>query len=218
MSFKSNMSSMINSTLDNTIKSYINIISKKYNLSEKELNELWNGGVSDMTPSSSKVVANTELDKLSKGELIEMCKSKNLKVSGTKSDLVARILAVETKATPATTTIVKKLVDKLPVFQIKKNSHGNYEHKDTGFIFDSKTQKVYGKQNEDGSISELTLEDIENCKKFKFLYMIPTNLDKQNSVDVKIDELDEDDVVEDDDEEFEYEDEEEVEEEEFYEE
>lgn len=220
MSFKDTIISGINSTMNN----YISIISKKYNIKENELYEIWNGNNSThiQTSSSSQ---NQELEKLSKNELIEICKNKKLKISGSKNDLISRIISLETQNKQPETqqTIIKKLAEKIPKLEIKKNEFGNYEHKETSFVFDSKTQKVYGKQNEDGTISELSSEDINLCNKHKFSYLIPNNLDKKiNILDVKVDELDDDaDAVdlEDLEEEYEYEiEDDEIEEEEFYEE
>jgi len=221
MSFKDTIISGINSTMNN----YISIISKKYNIKENELYEIWNGNNSTNIKTSSSS-QNQELEKLTKNELIEICKNKKLKISGSKNDLISRIISLETQNKQPETqqTIIKKLAEKIPKLEIKKNEFGNYEHKETSFVFDSKTQKVYGKQNEDGTISELSSEDINLCNKHKFSYLIPNNLDKKiNILDVKVDELDDDaDAVdlEDLEEEYEYEieDDEIEEEEEFYEE
>ncbi len=221
MSFKDTIISGINSTMNN----YISIISKKYNIKENELYEIWNGNNNSTHIQTSSSSQNQELEKLSKNELIEICKNKKLKISGSKNDLISRIISLETQNKQPETqqTIIKKLAEKIPKLEIKKNEFGNYEHKETSFVFDSKTQKVYGKQNEDGTISELSSEDINLCNKHKFSYLIPNNLDKKiNILDVKVDELDDDaDAVdlEDLEEEYEYEiEDDEIEEEEFYEE
>jgi hypothetical protein len=211
------------SSINSTINNYISIISKKYNIKENELYEIWSGN-SEISQTTSQ---NQELEKLSKPELIEMCKSKKLKVSGSKNDLINRIILNETQnkqqqvKTLEQQTVIKKLVEKIPKLEIKKNAFGNYEHKETSFIFDSKTQKVYGKQNQDGNIDELSSEDIDLCNKYKFSYLIPNNLDKKiNILDVKVDELDDDVELEEDlEEEYEYDVDDEIEEEEeFYEE
>ena len=219
MSLKDTIMSVLNSTMNN----YISIISTKYNIKENDLHEIWNGNNTlNIQTSSSQ---NQELEKLSKNELIEICKNKKIKISGSKNDLISRIISLETQNKQPETqkTIIKKLVEKIPKLEIKKNEFGNYEHKETSFVFDSKTQKVYGKQNEDGTISELLPEDINLCNKHKFSYLIPNNLDKKiNILDIKVDELDDDvDAVdlEDLEEEYEYEiEDDEIEEEEFYEE
>lgn len=212
------LSQTILNNVDNTIRSYILNVSKKYNINENELMNLWYGGgnttvAATVTKSSTE---KNELSKLTKSEIMEMCKAKNIKVSGTKNDLIDRLMEYNNK-TPAQIPINKKLIEKIPKIEIKKNAHGNYEHLESSLVINNKTQKVYGKQNKDGTVSDLTPEDIDLCNKYKFSYEIPANLEKKiNILDVKIDELDEDDIeYEDDDIDEEIEDEEEEVEEEI---
>jgi len=194
------LSQNILNNVDNIIRSYISNISKKYKINESELINLWYGGemqTTTITSTSSNEESN-ELNKLTKSEIIEMCKTKNIKVSGTKNDLISRLLE-HNKKTPQI-SITKKLIEKIPKIEIKKNVHGNYEHPETTFVINTKTQKVYGKQNKDGTISNLTAEDIDMCNKYKFSYELPTNLDKKiNILDVKVDDLDDEDIEYDDD-------------------
>ena len=140
-------------------------------------------------------------------ELKVMLKSKGLKVSGKKADLIARILnggdskpkkkANVRKNTPK---IIKELTENISHIQIRRNSFGNFEHHETRLVFNKETQEVIGKQNDDGTLSDLTKEDIESCNKYKFKYVLPENLNKQTSLDnVKIDEMDDDDDDEDED-------------------
>ena len=99
------------------------------------------------------------------------------------------------------TPVVKKLSSAIPIVSIRRNRYGNHEHSETTLVFDTKTKKAIGKQNSDGTIEELTEEDIDICNQWKFIYDIPVNLDKKtNLTDVKIDELEDDDVVESDEE------------------
>ena len=209
------LSQNILNNVDTIVRSYISNISKKYNINESELVNLWYGGCATEIKSSSNEESN-ELSKLTKNEIIEMCKTKNIKVSGTKNELISRLLECnkKTSSTPQI-SITKKLIEKIPKIEIKKNAHGNYEHLETTFVINNKTQKVYGKQNKDGSISNLTTEDINLCNKYKFSYELPTNLEKKiNILDVKVDDLDDDDIEYEDDIDEEVE-EEEVEEEEI---
>ena len=227
------------SSLNSVIFTYINMISQKYNINTEELKMLWEGNenvilsTSDVIPSS----AAKELEVLTKSQLIEMCKSKNLKVSGNKTELITRILESESKPQSVVSTsvvstsvvsvgvpqqpqIIKKLVEKIPKLEIKKNAAGYFVHAETSFVFDIKSQKVYGKLIED-KIEELSPEDIDTCNKYKFSYILPNNLDKKiNILDVKVDELDDDLDLEDelDDEYNEDEEEIELEEDEYYEE
>lgn len=56
------------------------------------------------------------------------------------------------------------------LFQVMKNKFGNFEHVPTGFVFDNKTDEAIGKQNKDGTIQPLTLNDIELCKENNWSY------------------------------------------------
>lgn len=241
MSLKENAFSGLNSV----IFTFINLISQKYNINSNELKSLWEGEVVASPAVPVAVVASSspaakELENLTKTQLIEMCKTKNLKVSGTKNELIARILESEsvrqpqpptvqnnttTTAVVRSPTIIKKLVDKIPKLEIKRNSDGYYVHEETSFVFDTKTQKVYGKLDKNNKIEELSADDIDICNKYKFSYVLPNNLDKKiNILDVKVDELDDDVELEDDlDDEFNEDDEDleeeiELEEDEYYEE
>lgn len=263
MSFLQQIETILNSEIEN----FIVTIADKFKLDKKEITDIWNKKdfiniksnsvttkpvslVNSPTPKKT----DSTLMKLSKTELVELCKSKGLKVSGSKQELVDRILTADEnkkveknekvdkseknnekitkhliKTTPTkkvsgnSPPVIKKLVEKIPSISIKRNKHDNYEHEETGFVFNNKTQKVYGRQLSDGSVAELTPEDIDICNKYKFSYYIPDNLDKKSNLkDVDVKELDdvedENDIEEEDlDDEEEYEEYEEEEEEEFYE-
>ena len=180
-----------------------------------------------------------DLSQYKKTELQDMCRQRSLKCTGTKEQLIGFLIGkeiisdtpkkeapskkIEVSKKVTSTPVAQKLTSSIPTVAIRRNKYGNHEHPDTNFIFDKKTKKAIGKQNEDGTISELSSEDINLCNKHKFSYLIPNNLDKKiNILDVKVDELDDDaDAVdlEDLEEEYEYEiEDDEIEEEEFYEE
>lgn len=72
--------------------------------------------------------------------------------------------------------IIKKLNESKPLITIRRNKFGNYEHEETSLVMDKETKKIIGKQNSDNSISELTAEDIETCKLWKFNYELPSIL------------------------------------------
>ena len=99
-------------------------------------------------------------------------------------------ISAESKTSSASMEIIKKLTSSVPNMAIRKNAFGNYEHPETSLVFEKDTRKVIGKQLDNGKIAPLSDEDIEQCKKFKFTYEIPDNLDKNNT-NVKIAELDE---------------------------
>lgn len=94
---------------------------------------------------------------------------------------------------------VRKLVE-APKISVSRNKWGNYEHADSHLVFNPQTQKVFGKQQEDGSVTTLTAEDIEECKRWKFNWELPENLNNGKKEDepafVKED-SDEDEQVED---------------------
>jgi hypothetical protein len=232
----------LNKVVNDTIQNYVSVIVSKYNLDENELLELWNEfsevRAEEKKPErkAPKTVANqqtnTQLEKLSRNELVELCKAKKLKVSGNKQELIDRLSVSEgggvaeqkpepeqkksREKKPASSKPEKKIIEKIKSqveqsnSMIRKNRFDNFEHPETTFVFDSKTKKVIGKQNANGQIDQLTDEDIESCKKFKFQYEIPDNLDSQKSFNVRVEELDDEEELQEDEEEV---DEEELEEE-----
>ena len=157
------------------------------------------------------------LMKLTKQELHEKCKKAGVRSSGTKNDLVKYLLSsksqtkintIKIKEPPpfvsqlleqekketVSNQIVKKISASVPVIDIRRNKFNNYEHVHTGFVFNNLSKKVIGKQNTDGTVSDLTKEDINICNKYKFKFVLPSNLDKNTRVeDVKVDELEEED-------------------------
>jgi hypothetical protein len=156
--------------------------------------------------------------KCNKAELIALCKTHGKKCSGTKSVLINRLLGKDeadesvkskTKITKQEVVkdvpVIKKLTANIPNILIRRNKFNNYEHPETSLIFDNETKLVIGKQKDDGTIDQLTEDDIDQCNAFKFKFKIPSDLDqKLNLGDVKVDELsdddDEDELVEEEDE------------------
>jgi len=215
----------------NKISDYFSIISSKHSLDMDSLIEDWNSAMSLKTDTDTETKDNSlsvaSLKKLKKGELQEKCSELGHNTSGTKDQLICRIMGTEepvskpkssTKTTVAKTkkvtddsvektAVAKKLTAKTPVISIRRNQFGNHEHAETGFVFDKKTKKVIGKQKSNGKIEDLTPEDIDTCNQYKFDYELPDNLDKTGLDDVSVDELDEE---EDDDEIIESEEEEEL--------
>jgi hypothetical protein len=208
MSFRENLFNDIKKHVEN----YIEHVSLKFNIDKNILLSEWEGKL----PNENRPkLENVDLDDLSrerllrcnKAELSALCKSKGLKLAGKKEDLLDRLLNIDNntpviisekkvKNTKKTDSeIIKKITSDIPVFLLKQNDHGNFEHAETGFVFDKHTETVIGKQEKDGTISELLEDDIETCKKFKFQYHLPKNLDKNNLDNVKIQELEDDDLI-----------------------
>ena len=232
-------SDKIQSEIEKIINLYIDSVSNKYDLDKNELLSIWNNNtklnqnnINRVEDIKKEVNSNNNLTKLSKSELVEMCKAKKLKTSGTKQDLADRLSCedtlIQTKLVSKTEKkvsppIIKKLIEKIPSIQIRRNKFDNFEHDETSFIFNNKTQKVYGKQNKDGSVSDLTPEDIDLCNKYKFSFYIPENLDKKiNSKNIdnreELEDVDDFEVEEEEEFEEEFEEEEEDVDEEYYEE
>jgi hypothetical protein len=84
---------------------------------------------------------------------------------------------VEIKGTipPPTVQPVKSL--------ITKNEHGNFMHPETRLVFNNESTKACGIQQDDGSVSVLTLDDIETAKKFSFKYQVPENIASNKQTD-----------------------------------
>ena len=208
------LNGVLQEAIEKVIQTFISNVSTKYNLDNDELNAIWTGN--NKQSNTPKVVSFSEVDvspdfllKCNKAELTALCKQKGCKCSGTKTELISRLLGKEDNKNPEdnkkpkTTSkkitpreispIEKKLVANIPNILVKRNKYNNYEHPETGLVFDNETKTVIGKQNKNGSVDDLSEDDIDQCNAFKFKFQIPSNLDnKSKLVDVKIEELDED--------------------------
>jgi len=144
--------------------------------------------------------------------LAGMCKKVGLKQSGKKEELYKRLMDHLTSSPKAEVIakkpsssskkedppVIKSVKERTAELAIRKNSHGNFEHVATGLVFNT-DKMVYGKQSEDGAVITLTVDDIELCKKYKFPFKVPENLNtSKNLDDVKVEEMVEE-VLEDDD-------------------
>lgn len=210
-------------SIDDVINEYISRVSTEYSIEHKSLRDLWDSKdqtkkqssnqEKKLTPKSedkkeqvdtSDLPSGEDLVKCNKNELVALCKIHGHKWTGTKNVLLSRLLgkdiddlpskSVSKKADKKTkeSTVVKKIVSKIPSVTISRNQFDNYEHPDSGLVFNKK-QTVIGKQNDDGSIDTLTEEDIDTCKKYKFKFDIPENLDQKVDLeDIAVDELDDD--------------------------
>ena len=152
-------------------------------------------------------------------QLVAMCKSKGLVRSGKKDELLTRLLDSISAPKPASlsTPVVSskkstKPKEDPPVLKaikgspmiILKNKFGNFEHVQTGIVF-NKDKKAYGRQSKEGSIIDLTPEDIDTCRQHGFPFVPPKTF-KTSDLSKTVEEDDDDD---DDDEEEEQEEEEE---------
>lgn len=204
MSFRNSLFEAI----ETTINSYIEKIANEYGLDCTELHSLWNKTTSDTLPPVSKIApvfrkseivaekpsetsdGTTNMSKMTKNELVDLCKAKGFKVTGTKSDLIERLTSTSSskeivvveksreKIVHKEPEVIRHLSANIPTVPIRKNVFGNYEHAETSLLFDEKTRRVIGKQNEDGTVASLSKSDIDLCNKYKFQYEIPSNLNE----------------------------------------
>ncbi len=110
-----------------------------------------------------------------------------------KGGLLSGMKSTTKKTVPVQPPVVKKLLASAPLHKLARNKFGNFEHTETKLVFDKDDKIVIGKQDPGGEILDLTDEDIEVCKQFKFNYRLPENLDvhKKGLKHVKVEEVEE---------------------------
>lgn len=132
----------------------------------------------------SETLTESALTQLKLADLKAQCKERQLPVSGTKAELIARLLgtappAKKPRVTKSATASKPALPDK-PVFQtlmqssardpivIKRNAYGHFEHLETRLVF-SPQKKVIGRQEDNQpDIQPLTTKDLEHVYKYHF--------------------------------------------------
>lgn len=204
---------LLQKQIDGSIKNLINSIARKYNLDENELYSLWSGATrSEITNVNTTDLSPERIMKCSVAELKALCKTKGVKCTGKKEELISRLLGeevkteskketkekkkkTESKTQVSSLSVIQKLTPIIPTIAIRKNQYGNLVHPETQFVFDRIHEVVIGKQGDNGKILDLTDEDIQTCKRMKMQYKLPSNLDKNiNMKNVKVEGLDEEDV------------------------
>jgi len=195
--------------IDASINEFCDLIAKKYSLDKDELYGLWMDDESSPSPKKTEKdsVVDITPEKVmnsTKDFLMAYCKSKGMKQSGKKDEIIQRVLDSLKKVNSTPTKVVKtvkqessvlsSVAEKSGTNEIRKNKFGNYEHYESGLVFNNETKMVIGHQNANGKIDSLTDKDIEMCKKFKFQYKLPENLSVNKGLqNVKVDELEEED-------------------------
>jgi len=220
-----NFQSEITNYINEKVHEFTKVISKKYNISHSDLNELWKKAdtSTDIPPVTSNNQVSTEIDyekihKYTKPVLIELCKKKNLKHSGrTKAQLLDLLTKGGNTNTHSDKNQTKLNFEKTKNVQtevIRKNNFGNYEYMidNTRFIIDKDSNKITGIQGSESKNDIITLceEDIELIiLDGHFEYIRPSNLDDNKIIDEDdeelSEELSEEDVIEISDDEFEIE-------------
>ena len=136
----------------------------------------------DTVPSDN--LTESALTQLKLADLKAQCKEKQLPVSGTKAELIARLLGTapptkKPRVAKASAASKPALPDK-PVFQtlmqssardqiiIKRNAYGHFEHLETRLVF-SPQKKVIGRHvDNQPDVQPLTTTDLEAVYKYHF--------------------------------------------------
>lgn len=147
------------------VTKFIHAIAERYSIPVNDLFDLL------PSPSSSSLDSHPTpiYEKMTAVELKKLCKEKGLKVSGTKADLIQRLkdptpLVTNSKKKKNEVPLIhKKILHNAKTINVKRNQFGRYEDPSTNFVFSDTTMKVIGKQLEDGTVGELSEEDLLLC-------------------------------------------------------
>jgi len=158
----------------------ISTISTKYNIPLPELYEivhtLYNRprkSDDDVTVASSST-SSTTINRMSKPQLIQMCRERKVPYAGKSKQALVEML-VKSNGSVEITNLKNKTV-------VRINEYGNYEHRPTHLVFNS-ASVVYGKQVE-AVVVPLTSDDILVCKQHNFKYTLPESLDATAAANV----------------------------------
>jgi hypothetical protein len=231
--------SKLSKQIDSIILEFCETIAQKFGLNKTDVYALWSDDQAPVSSSSSSQLSEKgeKTEKSASADATEMtpekvltctkdylmayCKSKGLKQSGKKEEIIQRVLdslkasgssssssasaaspavkasTSKSKASAPTAPVLASVAEKSGTLEIRRNKFGNEEHFESGLVFNKETKMVIGKQNPNGKLDSLTDKDIETCKKYKFLYKLPENLSVDKGLqNVKVDELDEEDEEE----------------------
>lgn len=224
--------SKLSKQIDSTILEFCETIAQKFGLNKMDVYALWSDDQAPTSVSSHSSPKSEKSDKpvsvdvsemtpekvltCTKDYLMAYCKSKGLKQSGKKEEIIQRVLdslkttgsisttasaakasSSKSKASAPVPSVLASVAEKLGTLEIRRNKFGNEEHFESGLVFNKETKMVIGKQNPNGKLESLTDKDIETCKKYKFLYKLPENLSVDKGLqNIKVDELDEEDEEE----------------------
>jgi hypothetical protein len=224
--------SKLSKQIDSTILEFCETIAQKFGLNKMDVYALWSDDQAPTSVSSHSSPKSEKSDKpvsvdvsemtpekvltCTKDYLMAYCKSKGLKQSGKKEEIIQRVLdslkttgststiasaakasSSKSKASTPVPSVLASVAEKSGTLEIRRNKFGNEEHFESGLVFNKETKMVIGKQNPNGKLESLTDKDIETCKKYKFLYKLPENLSVDKGLqNIKVDELDEEDEEE----------------------
>ena len=165
---------------------FLTKVSKKFNINNEQL----------QTDYKAFDEIHSVYSKMKKTELVEECTKQGYKNKGTKDELIVCLIdqVVETAAPKLIKTKVKVVIEKTqaktPSLVCRKNKFGLLQIDSTNLIFDQKSNKISGKQIDDGSLSLLNQEDLDLCKKLGLDFSLPENLEPNSNNEVAEDNID----------------------------
>ncbi len=163
------------------IHSYIEVLTNKYKITTE------NGSVVDSKELEACWESINRFSKLKKPELEKLCDERLLHKTGTRAHMVARLMGLSDIPEPPVKKqrktknekncpVIDTIRENKKFIDVRKNQFGNYEHFETGLVFDETTETVIGKQCPDSTITELNEDDILICQQHMFNYVMPSNL------------------------------------------
>ena len=201
MSYNTAVINALNAEVDRFIDA---VAARKSAMSRDALRELWYGAQSapqardqaEAVSAPSLVAAPAKearkkstldpqnpLSKLSKKELSDMCKAKNLPYSGTKADMISLLNGGVKES-----KVLATMLPRAKPHSVKKRKDGLGEDAD-GRVFDGEV--VVG-QRQDDKVVELSKETVVKCKNQKLKFKMPSNLN--SSIVIRTDNDDADSV------------------------
>jgi len=161
------------------MESFLPILAQELNIDKTAITDLW-----------SRFSA---YNKMKKPELHAICCDNNYENTGVKYNLIESIILKKPQSVAQPTlkqsTLKKKPMEKKittyienvrkPVVEVSLNKFGNYEHDESGLVFDKVTKQVVGKQDyETGEVTQLTEDDFMTCKMYGVEVRVPDNLNQ----------------------------------------
>lgn len=93
---------------------------------------------------------------------------------------------------PSKVPLTQKMIEQERIEHITftKNIHQNYVYEGNDLVYDKVLLKIIGKQEDDGSVSDLTVNDIQLCRNLGLDYVIPSKLGEIEKDVVVVEEVD----------------------------
>lgn len=163
------------------INNFIEVITSKYIIKSAD------GNAVDVKELEGCWESINRFSKLKKPELEKLCEERDMIKTGTRAHMVARLMGLKEIPVPekkpkkkltkkdSKCPVIDQIIENKKFINVRKNQFDNYEHADTGLVFDEVSETVIGKQCSDGTITQLSAEDIKVCQMNMFNYVMPSN-------------------------------------------